>query len=47
MSYFYLKRRLEEWGHGYHSAAFPMPMVANSLGPAEIEALASYLSFVK
>ncbi len=48
LSYFYLKRRLEEWRQGYHSAtASPMPTVANSLGPDEIEALASYLSFVK
>jgi cytochrome c553 len=48
LSYFYLKRRLEEWGQGYHSTpGSPMPMVANSLGPNEIEALASYLSFVK
>lgn len=47
MSYFYLKRRLEEWSQGYHSAAFPMPIVANSLGPNEIEALASYLSYVR
>jgi cytochrome c553 len=48
LSYFYLKRRLEEWGQGYHSApASPMPMVASSLGTDEIEALASYLSFVR
>ena len=48
MSYFYLKRRLEEWGQGYHSAqGSPMPMVASTLGPNEVEALASYLSFVK
>jgi cytochrome c553 len=48
MSYFYLKRRLEEWGQGYHSAPeSPMPLVATTLGPDEIEALASYLSFVK
>lgn len=48
LSYFYLKRRLEEWGQGYHSAQMsPMPLVASSLGPNEIEALASYLSFVK
>jgi cytochrome c553 len=47
MSYFYLKRRLEEWRQGYHSTPSPMPMVANSLGTDEIEALASYLSFVK
>jgi cytochrome c553 len=48
MSYFYLKRRLEEWGQGYHSTPdSPMPLVASSLGHDEIEALASYLSFVK
>ena len=48
MSYFYLKRRLEEWGQGYHSAqASPMPLVANTLGPDQIEALASYLSYVR
>ena len=48
MSYFYLKRRLEEWGQGYHSAPeSPMPLVASTLGPDDIEALASSLSFVR
>ena len=48
LSYFYLKRRLGEWGQGYHSApASPMPLAASTLGPDEIEALASYLSFVR
>jgi cytochrome c553 len=48
MSYFYLKRRLEEWGQGYHSAqTSPMPLVASTLGQDQIEALASYLSFVR
>jgi cytochrome c553 len=48
LSYFYLKRRLEEWGQGYHSAPeSPMPLAASTLGPDEVEALASYLSFVK
>ena len=48
LSYFYLKRRLEEWGQGYHSAPeSPMPLAASTLGPGEVEALASYLSFVK
>ncbi len=48
LSYFYLKRRLKEWGQGYHSTPeSPMPMVASTLGPDEIEALASYLSFVR
>src|SRR6516165_3864362 len=47
LAYFYLKARLEQWGQGYHSTpGSPMPMVATSLGPAEVEALASYLSFV-
>lgn len=48
LAYFYLKRRLVQWGQGYHSTAgSPMPMVVSHLGPDEIEALASYLSFVK
>jgi len=48
LSYFYLKRRLQEWGQGYHSAPnSPMPMVASTLGPDEVDALASYLSFVR
>jgi len=48
LAYFYLKGRLEQWGQGYHSGtASPMPMVASHLAPEEIEALASYLSFVK
>ena len=48
LAYFYLKVRLEQWGQGYHSdPSSPMPIVARQLGPQEIEALASYLSFVK
>ena len=48
LAYFYLKGRLEQWGQGYHSGTeSPMPIVASHLGPNEIEALASYLSFVK
>ena len=48
LDYTYLKARLEQWGQGYHSGVgTPMPVVARSLGPPEIEALASYLSFVK
>ncbi len=48
LAYFYLKGRLEQWNQGYHSdAASPMPMVASKLGRTEVEALASYLSFVK
>jgi cytochrome c553 len=47
LAYFYVKNRLEQWRQGYHSAPSPMPLVAAHLGPDEIEALASYLSFVK
>jgi cytochrome c553 len=48
LAYSYLKGRLEQWGQGYHSTpGSPMPMVASHLGPEEVEALASYLSFVK
>jgi cytochrome c553 len=48
LAYTYLKRRLEQWGEGYHAAAGPpMPDIAGRLSPNQIEALASYLSFVK
>lgn len=47
LAYFYVKSRLEQWRQGYHSAPSPMPLVAAHLGPDEIEALASYLSFVR
>jgi cytochrome c553 len=48
LSYFYLKRKLKQWGEGYHATAkSPMPEVARKLSPNQIEALASYLSFVK
>jgi cytochrome c553 len=48
LAYGYLKRRLEQWGEGYHVAAGPpMPDIAGKLSREQIEALASYLSFVK
>jgi cytochrome c553 len=48
LAYNYLKRRLEQWGEGYHAAAGPpMPDIAGKLSPNQIDALASYLSFVK
>ena len=48
LAYFYIKARLEQWGEGYHSTpGSPMPLVATHLGPEEVEALASYLSFVR
>jgi cytochrome c553 len=47
LSYSYLKRRLEQWGEGYHAAAKPMPQIARTLSANEIDALASYLSFIE
>ncbi len=47
LAYSYLKKRLEQWGEGFHAAAEPMPRIARSLSPNEIEALASYLSYVE
>lgn len=47
LQYPYLKKRLEQWGEGYHAAAGPMPRIARTLSSHEINALASYLSFVK
>ena len=48
LAYSYLERRLEQWKQGYHSAlARPMPDIASRLAPHQIEALASYLSFIK
>lgn len=48
LSYYYLKRKLTEWGEGYHvGAKAPMPGIASRLSSNQIEALASYLSFQK
>jgi cytochrome c553 len=48
LAYTYLRRRLEQWGQGYHGAlAAPMPHIASNLSRDQIEELASYLSFVK
>lgn len=48
LAYTYLKRRLEQWGEGYHAAAGPpMPDIAAKLSPDQVDALASYLSFIK
>jgi cytochrome c553 len=48
LSYPYLKRKLIQWGEGYHlSAAAPMPGIAQKLSDEQIAALASYLSFVR
>jgi hypothetical protein len=43
-----MKRTLEQWGQGYHAASGPpMPDIASKLSPNQIDALASYLSFVR
>jgi cytochrome c553 len=47
LAYSYLKKRLGQWGEGYHAAAEPMPQVAKTLSANEIDALASYLSFIR
>jgi cytochrome c553 len=48
LDYSYLKRRLEQWAEGYRGALdHPMPHIATQLSRDQIEALASYLSFVK
>jgi len=48
LAYSYLKRTLEQWGQGYHlNSGPPMPDIASKLSASQIDALASYLSFVK
>jgi len=47
LAYSYLKKRLEQWGEGYHATAEAMPQIAGTLSANEIDALASYLSFIK
>ncbi len=48
LSYPYLKRRLTQWGEGFHqSAAAPMPGIASKLSEEQICALASYLSYMQ
>lgn len=48
LAFTYLQRRLEQWGEGYHvGAGPPMPDIAAKLSRNQIDALASYLSFIK
>jgi len=48
LTYSYLTRKLGQWGEGFHAQAEPpMPRIATKLSPHDIEALASYLSFVR
>ena len=45
-SYYYLKRRLEQWVEGYGTISPHMPGIASKLNPEQIDAIASYLSFL-
>jgi cytochrome c553 len=45
-SYYYLKRRLEQWVEGYGRISSHMPGIASKLNPEQIDAIASYLSFL-
>jgi cytochrome c553 len=48
LAYSYLKRTLEQWGQGYHAASGPpMPDIASKLSSDQIDALASYLCFIR
>ena len=48
LAYTYLQRRLAQWGEGYNAAgSAPMPHIATRLSADKIDALASYLSFVR
>lgn len=48
LSYSYLQDRLQQWREGYDATAnHPMPHVASQLSTNQIQALASYLSFLK
>jgi len=46
-SYYYLKRRLEQWAEGYAVVSPHMPGIVGLMTPGEIEAVASYLSFLE
>jgi cytochrome c553 len=45
-SYYYLKSRLEQWVEGYGTISPHMPGIASKLNPEQIDAVASYLSFL-
>jgi cytochrome c553 len=48
LAFSYLQERLAQWRDGYDAAAMhPMPHIASNLSPRQIDALASYLSFLK
>jgi cytochrome c553 len=43
----YLKRRLQQWVEGYGVIAAHMPGIAQKLSPEQMDAVTSYLSYVK
>ena len=48
LSFYYLRRRLVQWGEGYNSAASgPMPKIASKLSAEQVESISSYLSFME
>jgi cytochrome c553 len=47
LSYYYVRRRLEDWGQGLDASGTPMPRIAASLSPMQIDALASFMSFAE
>ena len=47
LSYYYVKRRLNDWRQGLDESGTPMPKVGASLSPRQIDAIASYISFVE
>jgi len=46
-SAYYLKRRLQQWVEGYSVIAEHMPGIAQKLSPEQMDAVASYLSYVR
>jgi cytochrome c553 len=46
-SYYYLKRRLEQWSEGYAVISPHMPGIVGLMQPDERDAVASYLSFLE
>jgi cytochrome c553 len=47
LSYSYVKRRLEDWAQGFDNSGAPMAKVAASLSAKQVDAIASFLSFVE
>jgi cytochrome c553 len=47
LSFYYVRRRLEDWGQGLDASGTPMPRIAASLSPKQVDALASFMSFAE